>query len=79
MFSLPEQKASFSGDINTSLTLNSKQNLSWEPSLRVHGAAQRAASSPTATENAGTFFRVPLQKSWPGAKLRTAQLRTVFL
>lgn len=28
MFSLPEQKASFSGDTNPSLSLNSKQNLS---------------------------------------------------
>lgn len=44
VFSLPEQKASFSGDITMSLALNSKWNLSWEPLLKVHWAAQRAAS-----------------------------------
>lgn len=36
MFSLPEQKATSSGDINMSLALNSQRNLPWEPLLKGH-------------------------------------------
>jgi hypothetical protein len=33
---LVRTKGQFSGDINRLLALNSKQNLSWEPLLKVH-------------------------------------------
>lgn len=53
--------------------LNSKWNLSWEPLFKVHWAAQQAAPSPTATEDAGTFFILPLQKSQPSTEPSSGQ------
>lgn len=75
MFSLPEQKASFSGDINISLALNSKQNLSWEPLHKARWAVQCAASPQSQRK-----CRHALQSSSAEVMAwHQAQLRTVFL